>query len=257
MTTSPTGQPTWIDLTAPDISATRGFYGNLFGWTYSEPSEDYGNYANALLDGKAVAGVSPTMEGWPPSTAWTVYLQTDDITLTDAKVTSSGGARVMEPMEVGPFGWMGLWTDPTGCLFGAWQAKEHPGFEVMGTSGSVNWVDLATTDVQAAKDFYEIVFGWTYASFIDDGDTQYWMFTPAGADQPAGGIGNADRNGDLPTGWNTCFGVADLEDAIHTVERNGGSTIGEVMTFEYGRIATVRDQAGVIFSVIEPQAEAG
>ena len=102
---------------ASDLDRTQAFY--VLGWTYTESQPEYGGYLNALVDGRTVAGLSPTMEGMEDAPhVWSVYLATDDIAADAAKAADAGAAALFEPMEVGPFGFMGMWNDPTGAAFG-------------------------------------------------------------------------------------------------------------------------------------------
>lgn len=238
------GAPIWVDFTSPDLPAMQAFYSTVLGWEYTEPTEQSGGYVNATVDGQAVAGLSPVMEGWPASTAWTVYLATDDIQATHEKVLAAGGQADLEPMQVGPFGWMAIWRDPTGCSFGGWQGAEHAGFEIRDVPGAVCWNDVATPDFAAAKAFYTEVFGWTYVDHLDSEEFKYAMFVPPGAQQPAGGIGGADPSGQFPVGWGTAFQVPDVDAALPDVQRAGGTVLGEPMDFEFGRIVNVRAPGG-------------
>src|SRR5262245_51096082 len=95
------GTPSWVDLGTPDIDASVSFYGELFGWDVpeSENAEQTGGYRQAMLRGKAVAGMMPLMqEGQPP--AWSTYVAVDDADATAAKVKESGGQVMAEPMDV-------------------------------------------------------------------------------------------------------------------------------------------------------------
>ncbi len=40
----------------PDLEAGKRFYGELFGWTFSEGSAEHGGYTDAYRDGRAAAG---------------------------------------------------------------------------------------------------------------------------------------------------------------------------------------------------------
>ena len=51
------GLPCWADLASTDPAAARAFYAAVLGWTFDEPSPEFGHYSNARKDGAAVAGV--------------------------------------------------------------------------------------------------------------------------------------------------------------------------------------------------------
>ncbi|MFE7629250.1 VOC family protein [Kocuria sp. NPDC057446] len=252
----PAGTPCWVDLMASDLGRTQDFYRAVLGWTYSESQPEYGGYCNALLDGRAVAGLSPTMEGMEDAPhVWSVYLATEDIAAHAARAVRAGATSVYEPMEVGPFGSMGMWTDPTGAVLGMWQAHEHTGFEAYGEPGAVVWCDLMTGDPAAAQSFYAEVFGYEYQDIGDEG-MPYSLFTVPGAQMPAGGIGGPDPEAaDAPPGWSVAFQVADVDAAAGRVREAGGSISREPFDFEYGRMTVATGPDGEHFVLMTPQED--
>ena len=85
----------------------------------------------------------------------------------------------MEPMDVLTVGRMGMFMDPAGAVFAVWQPRDHIGAGLVNEAGSLVWDELATRDLEAAKPFYERVFGWTYETMeMDQG--AYTMFQVAG-----------------------------------------------------------------------------
>ena len=247
----PAGTPCWVDLMASDLDRTQAFYRDVLGWTYTESQPEYGGYLNALVDGRTVAGLSPTTEGMEDAPhVWSVYLATDDIAADAAKAADAGAAALFEPMEVGPFGFMGMWTDPTGAAFGMWQSKEHTGFGVFAEPGAVAWCDLMTGEPAAAQDFYARVFGYGYQD-IGDEKTAYALFTVPGQDMPAGGIGGPGAAGARPA-WSVAFQVDDVDAAARRVRDAGGAVVAEPSDFEYGRMAVATGPDGEAFVVMTP-----
>ena len=41
---TPVGAPIWIDLFTSDPEKSRAFYGELLGWSSSDPNPEYGGY---------------------------------------------------------------------------------------------------------------------------------------------------------------------------------------------------------------------
>ncbi len=249
----PAGTPCWVDLMASDLGRTQAFYRDVLGWTYSESQSEYGGYCNALLGGRAVAGLSPTMEGMEGSPhVWSVYLATDDISAHAAKAADAGATQVYEPMQVGSYGSMGMWNDPTGATFGMWQAEEHTGFRRVDEPGTVAWCDLMTGDPDSARGFYASVFGYEYQDIGDD-SMPYAMFSVPGGERPAGGIGGPDPSTDgAQQGWGVAFQVEDVDAAAERVRRAGGSITAEPSDFEYGRMAVATGPDGETFVVMTP-----
>jgi hypothetical protein len=54
-----------------------------------------------------------------------VYVQTDDIEATLAKVESLGGRVLVPKTEIPTVGWFGVFSDPTGNKVGLYSGKEE------------------------------------------------------------------------------------------------------------------------------------
>lgn len=243
----PDGTPCWVDLMTTDASAGRRFYSDLLGWDISAGEAETGYYGLATVGGRNVAGLGEMQgDGNPP--AWTTYLASSDADATAAAITKAGGTIFQEPMDVMEFGRMLVASDPTGAVFGVWQANQHTGFQLANDTGAVVWNELLTRDVQAAKDFYSAVFGYTYAPFGDD----YSMFEVDG--NTAGGIGSMPDGApaEAPAHWRTYFAVEDADATVARVVELGGSVVRPPQDMPYGRHADVADAQGAYFAVIKP-----
>lgn len=243
----PAGTPCWVDLSVSDLARSQNFYGQVLGWTYTEPVEEYGNYCNALVDGRAVAGLAPApSDGSQAPSTWTVYLATEDLDDTHSRALAGGASEVAAPMDLAPLGRMALWADPAGALFGAWESGTHTGFQVVDDPGSPAWIDLSSRDYERARAFYAELFGYSYDDTPPDeaSGMRYTMFTPPGADRPAGGIGSHRPDVSWAPGWSVAFAVADVDAALSVVTRAGGSVLEQASDFEYGRMATVTGPDG-------------
>lgn len=246
----PQGTPCWVDFMASDLARTHDFYTGLFGWAYEEGSDEFGGYHNALIEGRRVAGLSPTMPGMEDvPKVWTVYLASDDIEATKAAVLANGGQVVSEPMQVGEFGSMGVFTDPTGAAFGVWQAGTHNGIAVVDEHGTPVWLDVMSADFEQAKDFYAKVFGYSYTDVSEEGMT-YVVFDVAGGERPAGGIGEqSDGSG---SAWTVCFQVDDADATAGRIAELGGRVTSDPEDSTYGRIASATGPDGEPFYVMAP-----
>lgn len=111
------GVPCWVDAQLPDVEAGKRFYGELFGWTFSEPGEAYGSSVWARLDDEPVAALAQKADGRMP-TVWTVYFATPDAAALSRRITASGGQLVTAPVSLGDLGVYALAADPEGAVFG-------------------------------------------------------------------------------------------------------------------------------------------
>lgn len=242
----PAGAPCWTDITVKDLARSQAFYSRLLGWEFTDSAPEFGGYCNALVNGRTVAGMAPPMEGWEVVTAWTVYLATEDVHKTHADVLAAGGTAQMEPMEVGDFGWMGLWLDPAGAQFGGWQKKEHTGFQLFAETGAAAWCDLMSLDRQKSKAFFTEVFGFTYQPMDE---APYDIFSVPGR-EGAGGLG---EGGPDFSGWNVAFQVDDVDASLRVAEQSGGTVLGEASDFEFGRYGPIAGPDGEAFALFSTQ----
>jgi predicted enzyme related to lactoylglutathione lyase len=250
--TAPIGAPCWIDLMSSDTARSRAFYGQLFGWTAEEPSEEFGGYFIFTKDGVPMAGCMASQPGAPmsPSDIWSVYLATDDAKKTADAAVANGGQVYVAPMDVGDLGTMALVADAGGGAVGIWQPHEFQGFGRLGEPGTPSWFELHTRAYTAAVDFYRTVFRWE-TNVV--GDTPEFRYTTLkiGEDIFAGIM---DASNFLPEGvpahWSVYFGVDDTDAALAQIVALGGSIVTPAEDTPYGRLATATDATGAVFKLV-------
>ena len=243
----PAGVPCWTDLMTPDVGDARMFYEAVLGWTFADTGDEYGGYVIGQVGGAAAAGIGPMQEG--TRTAWTLYFATGDADASAGQVEARGGTVIVPPGDVGPLGRMAVAADPTGALFGVWQAGGHIGAGIANEPGALTWDDLRTTDPDAARAFYEALFGFRYEGIPDEEGDYRVMFRP-GEQAPLGGIGGMMGEEGSPH-WLVYFGVADTAATAAAAERAGGSVLAPPFETPYGRLAALADPGGATFWVIQ------
>lgn len=245
------GQPCWIDVCAPDPTATAAFYGALLGWTVEPGPPETGGYANGTVGGKNVAGIAPQMQ--PGPSYWGTYIKVANVGATLARVTDLGGSVLVPEMPVMDLGTMGIFTDPTGATLGLWAPGTHIGAELANENGTWGWSELLTRDVAASKAFYTALFGWTVTEA--EGPMQYSEWQLAG--RSIGGVMPMPEMvpAEVPPNWGVYFGVADVDASVRKVRELGGAVFMEPTDIEPGRFAVVADPAGATFNLITMKPE--
>ncbi|SCZ01462.1 hypothetical protein SAMN02745898_106378 [Streptomyces sp. 136MFCol5.1] len=256
MAAKPEGAPCWADAMFPDLEAAKSFYGELLGWTFGESSEEYGNYTQAYSGGRNVAALSPQMPGWEGPPAWSIYLASPDVDVAAAKIRDNGGELMMEPMSVGEFGRMLMAKDPSGVVFGVWQAGTHEGFEKQDEPGAFCWAEVTTRDVEKADGFFPAVFGYRVRAMQDDAiDFKLYDLDD---DTVLGRMKmTKDWPAEVPPYLNLYFAVDSCDDAIATVTKHGGQVHFGPHDSPFGRFAAVSDPQGAAFSVIDLKTTKG
>ncbi len=249
----PAGVPCWIDLQVPDVPAAQEFYGAVLGWTFAPPAQEFGGYVVAESHGAMAAGIGPAQAG--AAIAWTLYLASEDADATAKSVEVAGGTVVLPPGDVGPLGRMFLAADPTGAVFGVWQAGDNHGAGVVNEPGGLSWEDLRSHDADAARAFYRDVFGYDYAP-VEGAGPDYTTFSLAGEGAPRGGIGGMFGAEDRPSHWLAYFGVQDAAAATAAAERLGGSVALPGFETPFGVMAGIVDPWGSSFWVVQQSGQA-
>jgi len=199
----PLGAPCWVDLFTSDAAASRAFYTGLFGWEAEEPSDEFGGYFMFTRGGVPIAGGMPGPADAPGVDAWSIYLDTDDMTRTVAAATAAGGTVVVEPMPIADLGTMAVLADPTGAAIGVWQVGTFPGFVVLDEPGAPSWFELFTRDHAGAVDFYRTVFGVAADAVGDTDEFRYSTLRESGGGPELAGIMDASSflaDGEPPSG---------------------------------------------------------
>lgn len=243
------GTPSWMDLMTSDREAAMRFYGALFGWQFEVGPPEAGHYTTCRVDEDPVAGIGERPADAQYPVAWTTYLAVDDIDKTCASVTEHGGQLLMEPMDVMEEGRMAMAADPTGAVFGMWQAGRHTGARRVNEPGAMCWNEVSTRDTSTAARFYADVFGLGLEKMA--GDFDYTMLQVAGRT-----IGGVYDPGDMlppevPAHWMGYFAVEDADAAVARVTDNGGIVVSPPTDTPYGRIAVVRDPQGAVLSIMK------
>ncbi|WP_426574955.1 VOC family protein [Aquihabitans sp. McL0605] len=247
MTSYEPGTPSWVDIGVPDMDAAVAFYGGLFGWTFTEGSEETGGYRMGQVDGVDVAGFGPKMDPGPPF--WSTYVATADVEASCAKAVAAGGAIVVEAMDVMDFGRMAVCTDDVGTFFSLWQAGTHSGSGIVNVANTPTWNELNTRKPDEAKAFYPGVFGWAANDMPSPGGTYTeWKLGDRGVAgmRPMG----PEMPPMVPNHWLVYFGVADVDASTAKVTELGGSVQMAPFDTPAGRLAIISDPAGATFAFI-------
>ncbi|MCG5431083.1 VOC family protein [Mycobacterium sp. MYCO198283] len=121
--------------------------------------------------------------------------------------------------------------------------------------GAPIWIDLSTSDIDRAQEFYSAIFGWTFESPGAD----YGGYRNAFADgrYVAGLMPNNPEWG-MPDGWNTYLHTADVHATVAGVDAAGGCACGDPMEVPgKGWMAMVTDPSGAMVGLWQPTGHRG
>lgn len=258
---STTGKPVWIDFGSTDFTASKAFYEQLFGWTFTDLGPEMGHYAmifagdDLVGGGMDVAGMT-CPEGEQIPSAWSVYLGTDDADATVAKAAEAGATVITPASDVGDAGRHAVLLDPTGAGICVWQPGEITSFVYSGRPGTPAWFELMTQNFDASVAFYTAAFGLDAQPMStpmeDEGGTRYVTHGP----EADAAYGICDAAGYIPAEmgsfWRVYFIVDGLDAATDRIKELGGSVLAGPDDSPFGRIATVADPTGASFQIVSP-----
>ncbi|MBR9728093.1 VOC family protein [Shewanella intestini] len=123
--------------------------------------------------------------------------------------------------------------------------------------GQPCWVELATHNWQAAKSFYQQLFGWE-ATDMPTPDGQYTTMQIAAGEVAAMYQMSAEMAKDTPSHWMIYFAVDNVDDTIERTKTAGGQlVIGPHNVGDAGRMAVLMDVEGASFSVWQAMSHHG
>ncbi|MEU2180787.1 VOC family protein [Streptomyces thermolilacinus] len=246
------GTPCWVSLMVHGLDATREFYGELFGWEFAPGPPRLGPYARALLDGRDVAGIGVLPAGSGLPGAWTPYLASDDADGVAEAVRCAGGTVAVGPLDAGDTGRLVICADPSGAVFGVWQAAGFAGTAVAGGPGTPVWSELLTYESEPVGKFYRAVFGYEPEPRGAGDEDRVTLLVAGRPVASVRGVGRALPR-DRGAHWTTWFEVADPDAAARRAEELGGRVVDAPRDGAGGRRATVADPEGAVFTVVRPE----
>jgi predicted enzyme related to lactoylglutathione lyase len=249
------GTFSWADLSTTDQDAAKVFYSGLFGWEADDrPVGDGIVYSMQQIDGKDVAAISPQPDGQreagvPP--LWNSYITVESANDAAEKAGELGGNVHAAPFDVMDVGRMAVIADPQGAFFMVWDPKTTIGAQLVNVPGALCWNELYTSDLDAAKGFYNGLLGWDWQEFENSPEPYFVIMNQGRAN---GGVrGLADPG--LPPNWLVYFAVEDIDAGVAKVGELGGQTMMGPIDIGIAKIAIVQDPQGAVFALYAGQLE--
>jgi predicted enzyme related to lactoylglutathione lyase len=103
----------YIEFPATDVAATKNFYLELFGWTFTDYGPDYTSFD----DGRLAGGF--TKEGKVAKGGALIVIYAKDLEGMEARVRRAGGS-IVKPIFSFPGGRRFHFTDPSGNELAVW-----------------------------------------------------------------------------------------------------------------------------------------
>lgn len=248
----PQGRFCWMDLMTSDTEAAQDFYTHVTDWGTDVWEGSATSYTMFTTPAGPIGGLMELPEEAKTQGApnhWLTYIAVPNIEETVARATQLGGQVLKEPTAIPTVGRFAVLADPQGAVFAVFTAEgDVPGHDGPPATGEFSWHELATTNHEAAFDFYSELFGWQKADAMDMGEAGTYQMYGRG-EFPLGGMFNKPPELPLPT-WLHYIMVKDVNQAVEKVKKMGGQVLNGPMEVPGGdMIAQCIDPQGATFAL--------
>ena len=124
MTKENTGKFCWNELATTNVKAAKDFYGQAFGWTFSEHPMGEATYTMIKRGDDAFGGIweipHDQRANVPPH--WMSYIFVDSLDESIKKVQELGASIKVPATNAGEFGRFAIITDPAGAHIALWES---------------------------------------------------------------------------------------------------------------------------------------
>jgi predicted enzyme related to lactoylglutathione lyase len=246
------GRFVWQELMTEDTASAATFYSKVVGW-HTQPSAVDPSYTQFGVGSSYSAGMMKVPDearaaGAKPQ--WLPYIGAADIEATVAAAERLGGTVKRAAHDIPTIGRFAILSDPQGAAFAVFKpASDGTPPPAAPARGSFAWMELATSNYEAAFDFYSKLFGWQAMHRMDMGPQGvYLIFGADGAQR--GGIYKLNQERSSRPYWLPYAEVASADAAAAAATAAGGKVIvGPLEVPGGGRIAQVIDPSGAMFAV--------
>ncbi|HVN96847.1 MAG TPA: VOC family protein [Syntrophales bacterium] len=247
------GKVIFVELVTPDLAAAKQFYTGLFGWTFRDIQAGRIEYAEALLDGRPVAGLVhkkvPAGEHRQPR--WLSFFAVGDVDGAK-KIALQNGAKVLfEPHSIPDRGREAVFADPQGAVFAVLSSSSGDPSDVLVAPGEWIWSSLITSDPDTDAAFYQKLFDYEVFELPPSEGAQHLLLSSDNYARASVNTLPANRPNAHPHWLN----YVRVEDAVKMAEKvvalGGRVVVAPRIDRHGGKVAVVADPLGACFGLLE------
>ncbi len=247
------GKVIFVELVTPDLAAARQFYSDLFGWTYRDSPGAGPDYAEAYLNGHAVAGIyqKKVAPREHKQSFWLNFMSVRDVDAAD-RIALHQGAKELSPPHDLPFrGREAVLSDPQGAVFAVLASSSGDPVDELAPSGEFIWSSLITSDPDKAAGFYQTLFDYEVFDQTEDGSAQHLILATDNYARASANVLPVARADAYPH-WLNFVRVDDAAIMTAKLVALGGRVLVQPHRDRHGgMIAVVADPLGAPFGLIE------
>ena len=243
-----TGEFAWHDLLTTDVEGAKRFYGELLGWEFQQFEGTPTEYPLIGFGGEQHGGMLALESSQAGPPRWLGHVRVPDADEALLRAEAAGGSAAGEPGEMEGVGrWAGI-ADPRGAVISAFA----PAYDTPASGKVFAWMELATSDPDAARQFYAEALEWGTGE-MDMGDAgPYVMFKRADG-QDVAGITPSEGGEDV---WYPYLTAGDIDATTKRAAELGATVLLEPIDVPgVGRFSILTDPAGARFGLFGTEAE--
>ena len=245
------GKFVWADLVTDDARAARGFYRELFGWTFRPVS----NYWVAHNDERPLCGIiqQPRPKGRPARARWFAYLSVANVERAQREVTKAGGRVLAPPGRLPDRGEQALFTDAEGAIFGVIKSTAGDPEDFLAEPGDWIWIQLLSRDAKKASEFYHAVGRYEVLENTRAGRLSDFVLSSDGYARATVRTIPA-ANTSIQPAWLPFVRVKSIAESVKATARLGGKVLIEPKPELFdGKVAVIADPTGANIGILEWQ----
>jgi uncharacterized protein len=256
------GKFVWQELTTEDPATAVSFYTKVVGW-HAHANASHPTYTEFGIGSTHTAGMMTLSDDLRAAGVRSHWLPYVGVTEVDSAVATAQqlGAKVLHgAADIEQVGRFAILADPQGGAFAVFKPSGSGGGGGAAASGPVPtgsfaWLELATSDYEAAFEFYSKLFGWTVIQRMDMGPQGvYLIFGSDGVQR--GGIYKMHQERSSKPYWLPYAEVASADASGAAATAAGGRILVGPMDVPGGRMVQLIDPSGAMFAVHSAAAKA-
>lgn len=251
----PQGRFVWHELMTTSAERAQQFYAALFPeWSFlPAPSTRDAAFIRIALQGIPIGAIIQPAAS-PVVCGWVGHVSVDNCDDAVLRARAHAGQCLLPPVTLPGDARLALLTDPAGARITAVEnlrrSEPHAGLDQQ--SGTFAWDELLTTDPEAARSFYQSVFGWSAVDVPLGMAGSYTLFKSSGRD--AAGLLAMPSDATSRSHWLPYVAVDEPDDRAARASRLGAETFvppREVPGF--GLFSVHADPGGAYFALLRPE----
>jgi predicted enzyme related to lactoylglutathione lyase len=248
----PSGRFVWYELMTTDPQAAQSFYTDVIGWStapFEGAEMPYTMWMNGDVPIGGVMEIPKEARDHDVPPHWLAYVEVEDVDASAKRAGDLGGSIIVEPRDIPDVGRFAILHDPQGATIAIYRRNQERPAKGEPQTGEFSWHELATTDHEAAFDFYSNLFGWNETDAVDMGEMGTYQMYGQG-DVPLGGMFNKTAEMPGPPSWLYYTRVNDIDRTVEKVREKGGQVLNGPMEVPGGdMIAQCLDPQGAMFAI--------